>query len=1027
MFPILLRSLWYDRWINLAVMVGVLCAAAVLTGALLVGDSMRGSLQALTLDRLGNIHTILFAPGFIEYDKEPRPSEGVILLPAAVEFNGKISAVQLLGRVAGDTANTIANQALADAVGLQPGDTLSLRLMPPQAIPPESSLGRKDQLLRTRIPVDTIVPNTGIGRFSLKMDQQAEPLLIVPMDWLQRRLDVGNKVNAVFFYGDSPDISFHPTLEDLGIKTEYHAGNWYITSARMLFTDAQVEAIENALLDTVGDRQPSDDQLPTFHKGLLYLATSIRSVKNNRETPYSTVYAVSRFTCETPDAPQAMRLTLNQWTADDLDVQIGDEIELTWFDPHNVNATHSKTFTLAHILPMEGLGADPRLVPTVQGFTDEASIADWDPPFPFDARRIRQKDEDYWDEYRAAPKAFVSLEVGQELFGSRFGNVTTFEVGCQPPDGNLPPSLFGLNFVPVKEQGLAASSGTTPFSVLFLAFSFFIIASALMLVMMLFRLSVEMKAKRIGIQLAVGWPAGLVTKILLLEGLLISLLGSFFGSILGIAYAAVMIYGLTTWWGDAISQGNTAVPFLTLHISPMSLLFGFASGVCLAMLTILWSVRGVAKSPLRMLLHGNVSARAGGGSTPVIPGLHAPNRGASAAKTQKAGDAAHRSSRITIASPFQFAKSNAARHPSRSLLCIGLIASTTFLVLSISAFRLDPPDTVGFIAETAFPVYADIRTPEGRAQLGIQPDDEQFLAESVDTSTWYSFRMKDGDSSSCLNLYKTGNPRILGVPNVYASVLVPPSGSHGVPLTDMNAVPVILDQNTAMYALHLSGKMGEVFPLPQDDSIQCEIVGLLHNSVFQGEIMMSEENLLKLFPEVGGYSYFLFESPLDDRTLGIIYNLLGDYGFEGESTADRLRKLFAVQNTYLSTFQSLGGIGLLLGIFGLAVIQCRNVLERRKELSLFLAVGFTKGRVILLLLYESFALLAWGLGLAVIASAIVLLPFFFGGMQQVSVFSILQQFVVLVGGLLFVGIVSNVAAALAVLKIPVARELAEER
>jgi hypothetical protein len=63
---LLFRSLWYDRWINTAVVLGVLCATAVLTGALLVGDSMRGSLRALTLDRLGNIDTILFAPHFIQ-------------------------------------------------------------------------------------------------------------------------------------------------------------------------------------------------------------------------------------------------------------------------------------------------------------------------------------------------------------------------------------------------------------------------------------------------------------------------------------------------------------------------------------------------------------------------------------------------------------------------------------------------------------------------------------------------------------------------------------------------------------------------------------------------------------------------------------------------------------------------------------------------------------------------------------------------------------------------------------------------
>jgi len=110
MLSLLFRSLWYDRWINTAVVFGVLCATAVLTGALLVGDSMRGSLKALTLDRLGNIDTILFAPHFIvaphfiEYPRKNTThpgfpeSERAILLPAAVELNGKVSGIQLLAR-----------------------------------------------------------------------------------------------------------------------------------------------------------------------------------------------------------------------------------------------------------------------------------------------------------------------------------------------------------------------------------------------------------------------------------------------------------------------------------------------------------------------------------------------------------------------------------------------------------------------------------------------------------------------------------------------------------------------------------------------------------------------------------------------------------------------------------------------------------------------------------------------------------------------------------------------------------------
>ena len=1155
-----LRSLWYDRWINTAVMFGVLCAAAVLTGALLVGDSMRGSLKALTLDRLGNIDTILFAPYFIEYPKSgghtpPGNTEGVILLPAATEFNGKVGGIQLLARAG---AACIANQALADAVGLQPGDTLSLRLMPPQAIPPESSLGRKDQLLRFRMPfpVEEVIPNRGIGRFSLKMDQQAEPLLIVPLEWLQARLDVGDKVNAVFFKTGTPP-TFAPTLDDLGIDVEEHDGKWYIRSTRMLFNDEQAEAIQNSLAGT---------------PGLLYLATAIRA--NDRETPYSTVYACESLTL----APN--EIALNQWTADDLAVQIGDEIELTWFDPHDTAITHTKTFTLAKILPMEGLGCDPHLVPTVEGFTDEASIADWDPPFPFDAKKIRKKDEDYWDKYKAAPKAFVSLATGQKLFGSRFGKVTTFVVNesrgrneMERPDqpdeqsghsaalrSRFSLETFNITLVPVKAQGLAASAGTTPFSVLFLAFSFFIIASALMLVMMLFRLSVEMKAKRIGIQLAVGLSSAFVTKTLLIEGLFLSLLGSLTGTFFGIFYAWLMVYGLTTWWVDAVT-----VPFLTLHINPVSLVIGFASGVGLAMLTIIWSVRGVTKVPLRALLHGIViapiheSRERNEMERPDQPGKQSGRSALLRFRIPLPKDTAQRSPRTgwkkyemviahcvffsslilllygrigsglalsfspshfvlffvtgtsvllygfvlygqahyrprltesaSIASPLSFAQSSIARNPNRSLLCVALVASTTFLVLSISAFHLEPKteSNIFYMGETMFSVYADISTAEGRERLGMQPDDEAFLTSylfasvgacceplglkkttspqeknsSLFWATWniMSFRMRDGDSTSCLNLFQTGNPRILGAPRkiiqfgygldhawfpMGESVGLLPEEENRLatlwrPITidpdGVRRVPVMIDQNTAMYALHLYGGIGDVYELDigNGETIRCEIVGLPSNSFIQGEIIMSEENLLQLFPEVGGYRYFLFPIhsgvPADtkERMIRIIYDLLGDYGFQGEPTSDRLRKLFAVQNTYLSTFQSLGGIGLLLGIFGLAVIQSRNVLERRKELALLQAVGFTKFRVILLLLYESFTLLAWGLGLAVVASAFALLPFLIGGVEQISPMSVLRQFVVLVGSLLAVGVVSNVAAALAVLKIPVARELAEER
>lgn len=63
-FWIAFKSLLFHRRVNIAIALGVAAATAVLTGALIVGDSMRGSLRELTLERLGKIDVMIFSEGF---------------------------------------------------------------------------------------------------------------------------------------------------------------------------------------------------------------------------------------------------------------------------------------------------------------------------------------------------------------------------------------------------------------------------------------------------------------------------------------------------------------------------------------------------------------------------------------------------------------------------------------------------------------------------------------------------------------------------------------------------------------------------------------------------------------------------------------------------------------------------------------------------------------------------------------------------------------------------------------------------
>ena len=137
--------------------------------------------------------------------------------------------------------------------------------------------------------------------------------------------------------------------------------------------------------------------------------------------------------------------------------------------------------------------------------TDQLSIGDWDPPFPFDSGRVRDKDEQYWDEHRTTPKAFVSLAAGRKLWSSRFGNTTA--VRFAPPPGPTLQAQADQLRARARRAGVSVSAGqasgpgrprpgTTAFDGLFLGFSLFIMVAALLLVALLFRLGIEQRAPR---------------------------------------------------------------------------------------------------------------------------------------------------------------------------------------------------------------------------------------------------------------------------------------------------------------------------------------------------------------------------------------------------------------------------------------------------------------------------------------------------------------------------------------------------
>jgi putative ABC transport system permease protein len=147
------------------------------------------------------------------------------------------------------------------------------------------------------------------------------------------------------------------------------------------------------------------------------------------------------------------------------------------------------------------------------------------------------------------------------------------------------PAMAGLGVYPAREQALAASQGVTDFGEYFTYFSFFLVASALMLTVLFFRLGIEQRLIEIGVLRATGFPPATIRRMFLLEGAALAIAGSLAGIAGALGYAGLVMVGLRTWWVDAV--GTT---LLRLHVAPGPLALGALGGVTAALVCIAWTV-----------------------------------------------------------------------------------------------------------------------------------------------------------------------------------------------------------------------------------------------------------------------------------------------------------------------------------------------------------------------------------------------------------------------------------------------------
>lgn len=1125
-FRLLLAGLKHYWRSQLAVALGTAIAAAVLAGALVVGDSVKASLRAMTFDRLGAVDFAVTGPRFFreqlaedvvaaaEQAGQTVQVAPAVMATAAVEFRHdetlrRAAGVQVIGcderlwgfldhgdlKAPGD-GEIVLSRRLAEQLQVQAGSQLSVLVEIPQTIPRDALLGDREQTVAELLLTVSAIAHesTGVARFGLNPSQQLPRNAFVNLRQLQDQLNIAEvaaspriplakpaRINSLFFSRpaaaeSSKEIdtaaaqaltnAVHRTLKmsDLHLRLIDHQDRGYISleSEQMLLDRGISEyAIKTA-------RQLNCEVTPI----LVYLLNEVRNATDpERHSMYAVAAGIDPGAFETGETPppasqEALQLlaaaagphpapppfpeaAINAWLAEDLGVGIGDRLIVKY---HQVGDRGElpeieQTFQVAAIAPLESPWDDRGLVPYVPGITDAETFREWRQPFPMKMDEITPRDEEYWKLHRATPKLFLPLATAEDLWRSRYGDMTSLRIRGTTVEAfersflsNLPPTTSGMMVQPVKQQGLAAAEGTTDFAGLFLGFSFFLIGAATILIALLFRLMVERRIRELGLLTAVGWTPRSVFRHALWEALAVVTVGALLGLPLAVGYAGLMIYGLKTWWNAAVGT-----QFLFLSVNPGRLLTGGISTVMIAAAAVWFALRSARQVSTRAMLAGVVEKETSAAAlaskktpwrTPIICAIAAavlvacslagliPGReafagiswvavsffvsGGLALTAGMTGFGALLRQPPGATSPAgitwpRLCLRNAARNPRRSTLTAGLVAAAAFLVAAVASGKRDPAAELpvrnsgdgGFllVAESSTPILYDLNTEYGRSQLGITNDASRpWPAKQV-----VPFRVQPGENASCLNLYQTQLPTILALPDAvieqFASEsrfkfigMTPAEGWRSLlqPVGD-ELTPVLGDVNTLQYSLHKGP--GDQVPLdaaPTRQGHKLQIAGMFDGSVFQGVLVMAESQFLKLYPERAGFQYFLIETDqpanvaeahrIADAASDALESQLRDYGLDAERVANRLADFLAVQNTYLSTFQTLGGLGLLLGVFGLFAVMLRNVLERRGELALMRAVGLPNAKTALMVVGENLLLVAWGLATGISAALLAMAP-----------------------------------------------------
>ncbi|HEY3371670.1 MAG TPA: ABC transporter permease [Prolixibacteraceae bacterium] len=1027
---LIIRSIWFYRKLNLTIVLGIALSTAILVGALIIGDSVKYSLQQITVQRLGNTSQVITAGERLfrqQLSKELAQKTGVetsALLRAngiGVIGGGELRINQLavwgvdstLGsRVLGashpqafvlvDNEASI-NENLAALSGLKVGDELLLRVNKLNTFPANTPfVSVKEATVSFRVKIAKILKANELGNLNLQNIQSAPRNVFLNLAWLNQQMELQQKANVLLIAeGVSRDelitkLQESWTLEDVNLQIrENKALNYTELISDRVFVEPVVEQI-------------CTSTLPGAHPVFSYFIDEISL--HGKQAPYSFV--------STDESLSGQQIIVSQWLADDLKVKVNDTIRLSYFEvgPLRRLVMKDTIFTVERIYKQAGSLADQNLMPVIPGLSDASNCRDWKTGVPVDLKKIRPQDEAYWKQMKGTPKAFVSLATAQKLWGNRFGQSTAIRMEGQKSAelrkailSGLLPSQMGFDVKAVKAEGLSAASNGTDFGQLFIGLSFFVLFAAVLLAFLLFKLYLGFRKTEIGTFSALGFSFQTIRSLFVAEASVFVLLGILIGIPIGIFYNHLILKAINTIWVDIV---RTSI--VNIYIRPVSLITGSLIIAALSMISVYFILSRFLQKEVIALQRKSSSKNGKGGSRSLIVGLSfiVLSLLTLFLKGFQRGEinpefffisgfgmlpgliflfnySLQKLSVYENRSAFSFRSlilKRLAGERKRTVLIVSFLSVGFFMVVSTGLNRKDLTSNAelassgtggyDYFIETTMPLLFDAGSQQGQEDLDL-----------ADRSTIVQFHVQPGDDASCLNLNKIAQPRIIACNvtqfnerSAFTFITRTNELDAQHPWLSLNktlpdgVIPAIADQTAIQWGL--GKKVGDtlIYQTEEGKDLKLKLIGGLDNSIFQGNVIISEDHFVQAFPSVSGSNLFLLDAPTSSLNSRDLQNSWRNYGPEISSTTARLLAFYQIENTYLNIFLMLGALGLLIGTLGFGILIFRITFEQIPEYALLLSVGFKKSTILRLVMNEKLFLMFVSVLIGLIPAVLSALP-----------------------------------------------------